>query len=89
MFLHSVGVSLTEFFNLVSNAWYVEIVMQSIIGDVARCVDNDSEVFELFPCLNWRLCSKVEHCKSILDCFVQQQFTFDRQLRLIGSNVAS
>jgi len=47
VFLQSVGVSLTELFDLVSNVWYVEIVVQSIIGDVARCVDNDSEVFVL------------------------------------------
>jgi len=33
------------------------------------------EIFELFLCLNWRLCPKVY-------CFVQQQFTFDRQLLL-------
>jgi len=42
MLLESVGVSLTELFNLVSNVWYVEIVIQSIIDDVPRCVDNDS-----------------------------------------------
>jgi len=49
MFLQSVGVSLTELFNLVSN---VEIVVWSIIGDVPRCVDDDSEVFVL-KCLNY------------------------------------
>jgi len=43
------------------------------------------EMFELFLCLNWRLCPKVEHHIGsywLKDRFVQQQFTFDRQLRL-------
>jgi len=35
MFLHPIGVSLAESFNLVSNVWHVEIMMQSVIGDVA------------------------------------------------------
>jgi len=42
MFLHPVGASLPESFNLVSNVWHAEI-----IGDVPRCVDNDSEIFVL------------------------------------------
>jgi len=46
MFLHPIGVSLAESFNLISNVWHVEIMIQSVIGDVRR-VDNDSEVFVL------------------------------------------
>jgi len=38
------GVFLTECFNLVSNVWHVEIVMQNVIGDVAKSVDDDSEI---------------------------------------------
>jgi len=49
MFLQSVGVSPTELFNLVSNVWYVEIV-------VPKCV----EVFVLRS-LNWMQCAKVGH----------------------------
>jgi len=37
--------ALTELFNLVSNVRYVEIVVWSIIGDVATCVGDDSEIF--------------------------------------------
>jgi len=47
MFLHLIGVFLTESFNLVSNIWYVKTMMQNVIGDVPRSVDNDSEVFVL------------------------------------------
>jgi len=39
--------SLAESFNLVSNVWYVKIMIQSVIGDVPRCIDNDSQ-FEIF-----------------------------------------
>jgi len=42
MFLHLIGASLAESFNL-SNVWHAEIM----IGDVPMCVDNDSEVFVL------------------------------------------
>jgi len=40
MFLHPIGVSLAESFNLVSDV--------EIISDVPRCVDNDFEVSEIF-----------------------------------------
>jgi len=36
MFLHPIGVSLAEPFNLVSNVWHVEIMMQNVIGNVPR-----------------------------------------------------
>jgi len=38
---------ISELFNRVSNVWHVEIMIKSVIGDVAKCVDNDSEVFVL------------------------------------------
>jgi len=44
MFLHPVGVSLAESFNLVSNICRDHDV---VIDDVPRCVDDDSEVFFL------------------------------------------
>jgi len=47
MFLHLVGVSLAQSFNLVFNVWHVEIMMKSGINNVLRCVDNDSEIFVL------------------------------------------
>jgi len=50
MFLHLVGVSLAQSFNLVSNVWHVEIMMKSGIGNVLRCVDNDSEI-SILKCL--------------------------------------
>jgi len=46
MFLHPIGVSLAKSFNLVSNIWHVEVVMQSVIN-VSRYIDNYSEVFVL------------------------------------------
>jgi len=58
MFLRFIGVSLAESFNLVSNVWYVEIMTQTVIGDVSSCGDDDSEVSVLkslkFLRLNWR-----------------------------------
>jgi len=44
MFLHPIGVSLIELFNLISDAWLRSC---SVSGDVSRCVDNDSEIFVL------------------------------------------
>jgi len=46
MFLHPIGVSPAESFNLVSNVWHVKIMMQNVIDDVSRSVDNDSSVLE-------------------------------------------
>jgi len=61
MFLHAIGASLAESFNLVFNIWHIEIMMPSVIDDVSRCVDNNFEVsfeiFVVFLCL--RLCLTV------------------------------
>jgi len=47
------------------------------------------EIFELFLCLNWRLCPKVDTPSPywFKDCLVQQQFTFDSCDLLPGSHL--
>jgi len=78
------GVSLIELFNIVSNVWYVEIIVQSIIDNIPRWVDNDSEVYLLKSLKNFYVW--IEGCAQLdaispywfKNSFVQQQFSFDR-----------
>jgi len=44
MFLHLIDVFLAESFNLVSNVWHVEIMLQSVIDYMPRSIDNNSKV---------------------------------------------
>jgi len=44
MFLHPIGVSLAESFNLVSNLWHFCRMMQNVIDDIAKSVNDDSEL---------------------------------------------
>jgi len=72
MFLHLIGVSLAEPFNLVSNVWHVEIMISSIIGNVPRSVDNDSEISVLKSLEYFYIC--VGDCAPQLDAISPDGF---------------
>jgi hypothetical protein len=47
--LHPVSISLVEFSYLVSNVWHVKIMVQSVISNIARCINDNSKEFVLEP----------------------------------------
>jgi len=72
MFLHPIGVSLAESFNLVPKLWHVEIMMQTVIGDVPRSVDDRFKVLGIlviFLYLNRRLCATIGRLCTWINIF--------------------